>query len=160
MKAGKYKICRMDWSGCLETKETSVAVSIWRPSAGRIPCTQSRSVFVLLIVEDILLHSSPPVLTQISSKTQSQKYSDNIWPNILAPCWHIKITVTLLYRWVNLGQEYKGSAAHVITYRTIIPEQFGWLRFRLSQVLVAHTCNPSYSDRDQEGQGSKPALGK
>jgi hypothetical protein len=31
----------------------------------------------------------------------------------------------------------------------------------LSQVLVAHTCNPSYSGgRDQEDCGSKPTLGK
>jgi hypothetical protein len=26
-----------------------------------------------------------------------------------------------------------------------------------SQELMAHTCNPSYSGRDQEDQGSKPA---
>jgi hypothetical protein len=30
-----------------------------------------------------------------------------------------------------------------------------------SQVLVAHTCNPSYSGgRDQKDLGSKPAQGK
>jgi hypothetical protein len=29
---------------------------------------------------------------------------------------------------------------------------------KISRVLVAHTCNPSYSgSRDQEDQGSKPA---
>jgi hypothetical protein len=35
------------------------------------------------------------------------------------------------------------------------------LRYMDSWVLVAHTCNPSYSGgRDQEDHGLKPALGK
>jgi hypothetical protein len=34
-------------------------------------------------------------------------------------------------------------------------------RKHLSQALVAHACNPSYSgDSDQEDHSSKPALGK
>jgi hypothetical protein len=33
------------------------------------------------------------------------------------------------------------------------------LKVGSSQVLVAHACNPSYSEgRDQEDPGSKPAL--
>jgi hypothetical protein len=36
-----------------------------------------------------------------------------------------------------------------------------WSKNRESWVLVAHTCNPSYSGgRDQEDHGSKPAPGK
>jgi hypothetical protein len=34
-------------------------------------------------------------------------------------------------------------------------------KFKLCWVLVAHACNPNYSeDRDQEDHGSKPALSK
>jgi hypothetical protein len=46
-------------------------------------------------------------------------------------------------------------------HRLLATPHLAWAKRKISWLLVAHACNPSYSgDRDQEGHGSKPIPGK
>jgi hypothetical protein len=68
------------------------------------------------------------------------------------------LAVPPIYLFICSAGDQTDGLAHALplTYAPSSPQKF---KYR-STALVAHTCNCYSEDRDQEDQGSKPALGK